>query len=291
LRLPRITTGRTRLIAPVALAAAFVAGPAYAAAKPSYYVSLGDSLARGYQPRSDGRNVATGNGYVDVVAAGLARSHPGLRSVKLGCGGETTYSIAAGGRCSYREGSQLAAAEAFLKAHRSRVVAVSVNVGDNDVERCVRASGIDTGCVNAQMAALKKRLPRVASRLHAAAGKNTPIVGLSDYDQFMAYWLRGASGRRVARRSVGIVGDLNETMDTIYASNGVRVADARPDFATDDLSHYVKLSGHGRVPRAVARICRWTWACSGPPIGFNDHANTTGYRVLGRIVLGVIGPT
>jgi lysophospholipase L1-like esterase len=277
------------LLAGVVAVAACLSPPASAAAQRSYYVSVGDSLARGYQPRSDGRNVATDKGYVDVVAAGLARRYAGLRSVKLGCGGETTYSMAAGGRCSYKQGSQLAAAEAFLKAHRSQVVAVTVNVGDNDVERCIRPGGIDGGCVNAQMSALEKRLPRVASRLRAAAGKRVPIVGLSDYDQFLAYWLRGASGRRVARRSVTIVGNLNETMDSIYAHNGVRVADARPDFATDDLSHYVTLSGHGKVPRAVARICSWTWACSKAPIGFNDHANSTGYRVLGRVVLGVIG--
>lgn len=258
------------------------------ASSPSYYVSLGDSLARGWQPGSDGHTRDTNQGYVDYVAGRLARTHPGLATVKFGCAGETAVTMMAGGICRYARGSELSEAEAFLRKHSPDVAAVTVNIGDNDVERCLLHSQIDYGCVTRELAVLRDRVPKIAQRLRSAAGRNVPIVGLTDYDQFLAYWLNGSRGRRLAERSVRIIGRLNRTVDSIYARNGVRVADAAGAFATNDLTHFVNLRGHGRVPVAVARVCQWTWACSGPPIGFNDHANATGYAVLGKVIMGVL---
>jgi lysophospholipase L1-like esterase len=255
----------------------------------TYYVSLGDSLAQGWQPGPDGRSRRTSQGYVDYVASGLRARHPGLIAVKLGCGGETTASLISGGACHYSTGSELREAEAFLRSHRGQVVAVSVGIGDNDVERCLAGGSVDGACVNREMANIRARLPQIARRLRAAAGKRVPIAGLTDYDQFLAYWLRGKAGTSFARQSVPVVLDLNRTAAGIYTAAGVRSADATHRFATTDLSHMVRLAGHGMVPKAVARICTWTWACSAPPIGFNDHANATGYRVLGRVVLSALG--
>jgi lysophospholipase L1-like esterase len=282
---------RSATVAALILATLASAVGASATADPepaAYYVSLGDSLARGVQPGSDGRSRETDRGYVDFVASGLRRDRPGLRAVKLGCSGETTASMLAGGHCAYRSGSELAEAEAFLRAHRGHVAAVSVNIGDNDVEQCMTRARIDERCVSAQMAGVRARLPRIASRLRAAAGTGGPVVGLTDYDQFLAFWLDGAAGRRLARRSVQVVGELNSAAGAIYQRAGVRAADATGPFATTDLTHLVALRGHGKVPRAVQRVCTWTWACSGPPVGFNDHANATGYRVLGGVVLSAV---
>jgi lysophospholipase L1-like esterase len=253
--------------------------------KSKYYVSLGDSLARGWQPDADGHSRETTEGYVDVVADGLQRNRPGLRSVKLGCAGETTVSITDGGTCSYPAGSELAQAEAFLRSHRGEVAAVTVNIGDNDVEQCLLHSRIDTACVTNQLAIVRARLPGIASRLRAAAGEDVRIVGMTDYDQFLAYWLDGPDGQRLARQSMQVVDDLNRTVNAIYTRAGIDVADATPAFAGTDLTHLVPLAGHGRVPVAVARVCNWTWACSNSPVGFNDHANATGYRALGQVVL------
>src|SRR5262249_58957264 len=67
----------------------------------SYYLALGDSLARGVQPNAAGISVMTSDGYPDQVYAALHPSRPGLRLVKLGCPGETTVSKI--GRASCRE--------------------------------------------------------------------------------------------------------------------------------------------------------------------------------------------
>jgi lysophospholipase L1-like esterase len=271
--------------AAAATALGLSAGSTAADTATAYYVSLGDSLARGAQPDRDGRNRETDEGYVDDVARSLRRSRPGLRTVKLGCNGETLGSMLSGGHCTYAGGSQLRAAEAFLTSHRGQIRAVTVNIGDNDVEPCLTLRRVDEACVRTKMSRLRARLPQIARRLRTAAGPATAIVGLTDYDQFLAAWLRGRSGRRVARRSVAIVVALDRAADRIYRAAGLRVADATAAFRTTDLGHSERLAGHGRVPVAVDRICAWTWACSGPPVGFNDHANARGYRVLARVAL------
>lgn len=257
----------------------------------TYYLSLGDSLATGTQPDAYGVDHPTNQGYADVVWARLHASRPGLRLVKLGCGrGETARSVLVGGVCrGYGAGSQLAEAERFLRAHRGEVMLVTVNVGDNDVEACLNDSGaIDLRCVDAALASLRRDLPRIVGGLRAAGGPGLRIEGLADYDQFLARWLDGPAGRRQARASVELLTRLNRTMDEAYRANGALAADAASRFATTDLHDRVPLPGHGRVPLAVARICRWTWACSPPPVGFNDHARPAGYRALADTLLAAL---
>jgi lysophospholipase L1-like esterase len=271
-----------------AVVATLLATPLGDARAGHYYLALGDSLAVGTQPDSSGHGHHTSSGYVDVVARRLRHSHSDLQTVKLGCSGETARTMLAGGHCSYSRGSQLAQAVHLLHAYGSRAVAVTVDIGDNDVEPCLAHERYDAGCVKRRMAALKPRLARIARRLRAAGGSKVQIAGLADYDQFLESWRHGSSGRKFARRSVSFITDLNGAMDSAYQAHGIAAADATGAFATTDFTHRDRLKGYGRVPRNVARICKWTWACSGPPIGANDHANTTGYRVLGRIVFAAL---
>ena len=108
----------------------------------TYYLALGDSLAQGVQPNASGVSVMTGDGYPDQVYAALHASRPGLKLVKLGCPGETTASMINGGICRYQGGSQLAAAVAFLQAHRGRVLLVTLDIGANDPEHCGGQPGL-----------------------------------------------------------------------------------------------------------------------------------------------------
>jgi lysophospholipase L1-like esterase len=193
-----------------------------------------------------------------------------------------------GGRCRYLAGSQLAEAEAFILSHPGRIATVTVNIGDNDVENCMVGGAVDEACLRKGFSAVHSRVPAIAAGLRAAAGRKVPIAGLVDYDQFLAYWLRGGSGRAFALRSAQLVQRLNATAGRAYHAAGVGVGDAGATFATADLQDQAPLPGYGPVPLAVQRVCLWTWACSPPPIGFNDHANATGYRVLARALLGAL---
>src|SRR6516225_6051908 len=129
----------------------------------SYYLALGDSLARGVQPNAAGVSVETPDGYPDQVYAALHPGRPGLRLVKLGCPGETTVSMIGGGICRYPAGSQLAAAVHFLQAHRGQVLLVTLD-----------------------------------GRLKAAAGPGGGIVGMDYYLPGLAEWGRGLAGHLVA---------------------------------------------------------------------------------------------
>src|SRR5260370_11255399 len=135
-----------------------VAMPVAAAAKAGppakYYLSLGDSLAQGVQPATPprrpgvslGQSSGTDQGYVDDLFAHYSAQFPGnLQLVKLGCPGETTTSMLTGGGspCTYPAGSQLAAALAFIRAHRSAVVLITIDIGANNVDCCAAGWVID----------------------------------------------------------------------------------------------------------------------------------------------------
>jgi lysophospholipase L1-like esterase len=260
-------------------------------AGPPLYISLGDSLAAGWQPDAHGHDRATKQGYVDVVGRALARSHPGLQIARMSCGGATTGTLLNGSAgCQPRgERSQVERAEEALKSNPA-VVLVTVNIGDNDIEMCIdgNSGAVDQKCMQRGEAGLEKTLPQIAARLRSAASPSTRIIGLVDYDQFLSLWLQGASGRSAARRSLGIIRSLNQTITRIYNQAGIEVADAGTRFSTEDMTHTRWLHGFGRVPLNVYRICTYTWACSPQPIGHDDHARPAGYRQLAEAILDVL---
>src|SRR5271165_4301435 len=117
------------------------------AARARYYLSLGDSLAQGMQPDTAGLTVNTDQGYADQLYAIEKRKIPGLKLVKLGCGGETTTSFLTGEGnsgdalllgCNPAGGSQMVAAERFLRDHhhRGEVALLTLDIGANDIDGC-----------------------------------------------------------------------------------------------------------------------------------------------------------
>ena len=267
--------------------------PAPASQPGPLYLALGDSLAAGMQPDRHGRDHPTNHGYVNVVARSLARSHAGLRTRTLSCGGATSVTLLQGGESCRPDGEpgQLERAEDILAAS-SDTALVTLDVGDNDIEACVNrdTGSVDAGCVRRGEAKVRQNLPEIARRLRAATPAATPVIGLVDYDQFLSLWLQGASGRAAARRSLAIIRNLNLLVASIYRDAGIEVADASSRFATEDLGHRRTLAGHGSVPLAVYRICTLTWACSPEPIGHDDHARAAGYYQLGQAILDVLRP-
>ena len=106
--------------------------------KATYYVSIGDSLAQGFQPiggpLSPESPPGYNQGYADALFKLTRDRYPQLREVKLGCGGETTTTtLRFGGICSYEEGSQLAQGVAFLEEHAREIAFVTIDIGPNDV--------------------------------------------------------------------------------------------------------------------------------------------------------------
>jgi lysophospholipase L1-like esterase len=268
------------------------AGPAVAAPTrrraPLYYLALGDSLSRGVQPDPSGQNHPTDQGYADDLATVGRLVLPQLELVKLGCETEeTTASMIRGGRCTYPNGpppngAQLDEAEAFLRAHRGSTVLVTIDIGANDLSRCInRPTGqIDMTCVQSSFQEAPANLAIILRRLRDAAGPRVLIVGMNFYDPFLAAWLQGPDGQALARLSVQLATQYNDLLEAAYEDAEVPVADVQDAFATTNFGDLVTLPGIGPVPVNVARICQWTWMCAPPPQGPNVHGRPEGYWVM-----------
>ncbi len=286
-----MTVMRAAVAAALALAAAaaFTACSAPAPAKraaASYYLALGDSLSRGVQPDAAGTSVETTQGYPDLVYARLRRGHPGLRLVQLGCPGETTRTMMHGGICRYPGGSQLAAAVAFVRAHRGHLLLITIDIGANDPEHCAGQPGLAAlaSCIG-QVPGAAANLTEILARLRAAAGPAVRIVGMSYYLPELAEWRDGPLGQVIAWASERLAVDYNGMLDRAYAKAGVAVANVLGAFDTTDFGSPVMVPGFGYLPRNVARICEWTWECAPRPRGPNQHANPVGYRVIADAVI------
>ena len=252
----------------------------------TYYLALGDSLSRGVQPDAAGASVETRYGYPDQVYAALRPSHPTLRLVKLGCPGETTSTMINGGICRYQGGSQLAAAVAFLHAHRGRVLLLTIDIGANDPEHCGSQPSLSqlASCAVTGVPGAVTNLTTIMNSLKAAA-PGVRMVGMNYYLPALAEWRNGLPGHLVAWAAERLAATYNQLLDRVYTQSGARVADVFGAFETADFSR----SGTSSVPRNVALLCQWTWQCAAPPRGPNQHANQVGYQVIARTFLQAAG--
>jgi lysophospholipase L1-like esterase len=244
----------------------------------TYYVSLGDSLARGFQPNGD-----LTHGYAEQLYASLAADQPKLELVKLGCGGESTVSMRFGSQdptvvssCGtpryykhvlYPKGTQLAEAVSFLQAHKGKVALVTIDIGANDLFRVdARGNAVtclfeQAGCAT-QTATLADNLTAILTELRAAAGPAVPIVGMSYYDLYAPLCVADPSLLFVCGR----VDVIDSAIVDTYATAGDPVADVAGAFE------------NGNLVNAAAHVCAWTWFCT---LG-DVHANTAGYGVIAQ---------
>jgi lysophospholipase L1-like esterase len=251
----------------------------------SYYLSVGDSLAQGFQPiggpHTNSAAVGYDQGYADQLFK-LARDggRDQLRLVKLGCGGESTATMIENSRCPYATGSQLGDAVEFLDAHPGEVAFITVNLGANDIfEDCQG----DPNCFIPQIAT---NLPFILETLRDHAGPGVPIVGMSYYAPDVVQWFDDpAAGEAAAASSVL----FNNFLGSLYAAAGVPVADVESAFAVTDFTTVVDLQGAGPVPLSVFNACTLTWLCTPPPLGPDVHPNNDGYGVIAQAFATALG--
>jgi lysophospholipase L1-like esterase len=262
------------------------AGDRHTRAPAVYYLALGDSLSQGVQPDASGTSVRTSHGYADQLYAAMRSRQPGLRLVKLGCGGETTVTMIHGGICSYAGGSQLAAGDRFLRAHRGRVSLVTLDIGANDPNSCItEPSAIKlAACAGSSMPRAAANLATILRQLRRA-GPRARIIAMNYYLPALAAWRNGVGGQLLARGSEVVVTGYNALLTRVYRTFGAGVADVSGAFHTSDFSPRVTVPGLGPLPRNVAAICRWTWECAPSPRGPNEHPNQAGYQVIARAFL------
>jgi lysophospholipase L1-like esterase len=283
--------------AATALSTAVVAGPAQAStpSSPTYYVSLGDSYSVGYQP---GHGATAG--YTGVV---VKKTH--MKLVNFGCGGATSTSIlqtigcpdvlphTAGGM-TYPTTTQIAAADAFLAAHKGHIGLVTVTIGGNDVLGCSSQAN-PTSCVATASKTIQTNVTALAANLRNAVGPSVPIIGSTYPDVILGAYVYphhppSAQSLALAKLSVPAFKSLvNPALSKSYASAKASFVDVtaatgayKPlNKETKTKSKKGKSKSYAHLPIAVSRVCRITWYCTKGDI----HANTKGYNIIGHLMV------
>jgi len=275
-------TVRRVLAITIALVAAVTWGtwgnaPAAVAApdtSPHYYLSLGDSLAFGYQPdlvAAGDLNAADYQGYAEDFAG----MRPHLTLVNYGCPGETTGTMLAG-HCpwpgtlhdSYGGApSQAAAAVAFLRSHPGQVDLISIDIGSNDllalVSRCSTAPD-PTSCiaagVPATLATLASNYGALLTQLRALA-PSAEIVLFNFYNP-LALKLPGSDA---------LVAVASGVVDQLASTFHATVADA-----------FTAINHDAGSPAEETFLCARTWECT---TFANIHPTDLGYKALAIALL------
>lgn len=281
----------------------FGAGPAAAddpaqtprgvASATGWYLALGDSLAAGYQP---GAPFDLDGGYVGGVLDAVRTDETKTNLRNLACPAETSgQMINGGGRCTYEEGSQLAEALVFLRAHTATTRLITLTMGANDLIPCMRPTDPPTeiaACVYTTLGIADPTQPppagsfganfdSILEQLHQAA-PNAQIVVTNYYNPYLASWLQGSAGQDMAVFSTNLQGTVNGMIQDVAAQNSAVTADVAEAFATSNwtLTSFTLGGVEITAPTNVARICELTWMCL---VG-NDHPNDTGYDVIADAV-------
>jgi len=262
--------------------------PAGAATPPPYLLALGGSASVGFQPTLlHPRGQPTSSGYAEDLVPLEQQRWPGLDVVHLGCPGANTMTVLdGGGKCPYPEGSQLHAAEAFLRTHPTTAL-VTLDLGFNDLLSCMRHEVVDTPCVNEALVTVHDQLVQIVAAIKAAAPSDALVVGIGHYDPYLGDYLRGPVGEAFATESLGVIERLDATLRADYSAAGVPVADVASAFELADHAQ-VKWSGLPAVPTDVARTCELTWMCNGPPLGHNVHPDDAGYRAIASAIADTV---
>lgn len=254
-------------------------GPAQAAEpQAATYVSLGDSLAFGYQPNL----VAAGDfkpaDYVSYAEDYAAAQQRHLKVANFGCPGETTGSMINGG-CPWLDSqqpqrysngyplhmsygpysSQLDAAVAYLKAHRQTTL-VSVDLGSNDLIAILGQCGLNVTCISGELPAVFANYADILGQIKAAAPQ-AKLVLFNIYNPY-ALALPGSDGL--------LIGLVNPLIDQLAAVYGASVADA---FTA--INHNPNPIYGGSE---FASVCALTWMCTFTPP--NIHPTDLGYAAM-----------
>ena len=264
------------------------APPAGAAPAPPYLVALGGSASVGVQPTAaHPRGEPTTSGYAEDLVPLERLRWPGLTVVHLGCPGATTVTMLdGGGHCPYADGSQLRAAESFLRDHPSTVL-VTVDLGFNDLLACMRHEVVDATCVDGALATVRDQLGQILPALRSAAAPGTTIVGVGHYDPYLGDFVRGPAGQAFSAASLGVMERLDDTLRAAYRAADVPMADVASAFAMRDRQPVTR-PGLGTVPTDVAETCALTWMCDPPPLGHNPHPDDAGYRTIAAAIAGAV---
>jgi len=221
------------------------------------YLSLGNSLAFGFQPDLD-----FSHGYADDFMSNLSQ-HGVKHLANMGCPGETSSTFINGG-CPYPYlrkypyiGAQLAAAVAYLKFYKGQVSPVTLDIGANDLLPDINTGNCTiSASFNSDLAAVDANVHTILTQLQAAMTVNGHMTGdivmMNYYDPY----------QNICPDTVPGIQMLNQHLAADVQGYGI-IVDVFDPF------------GGAGVPNG--NICTYTWMCS---IFKDVHGTTRGYSVM-----------
>ncbi|MHB1087717.1 MAG: hypothetical protein ACYC19_03005 [Acidimicrobiales bacterium] len=251
-----------------------------------YYLDVGASVSVGVQPTPQKpKGQPTNEGYANWLVTMASAKGVRLSLTQIGCPGESTLTFINGHNPCYKSvDTQLSDAVAYLKAHHTRDVLITIDMGFNNIVKCLANARVNSSCVARQLSQLDRQLPLILSRLTTAEGPNVTLVGIDHYNPYLADALNGPRGVAFAGSSTVVMTKLNTVLTKNYRSFKIPVAHVAQIFATYDHTP-VATTTHGVIPTNVAKVCALTWMCAHKPYGPNIHPNDSGYKMIARAIM------
>jgi lysophospholipase L1-like esterase len=234
-----------------------------------FYLSLGDSLAFGFQRFKVGQPAAAfDTGYADLLADQLQHGQQRPTLVNYGCPGESTSTFATG-TCPWAgaglplhdafTGTQQAAAIRFLREHRGKVDLVTLSLWGNDASAFVASCNGSVQCIidgaPAAIAGIAANLSGSLQQLHRAA-PDARVVVLGAYDVNVGAF----------PLTHPIIRQLNVAMAAAASEHGARFADPMPIFNPEG--------------DTGAALCTLTLLCRDG----DTHPSDAGYQALATLL-------
>lgn len=256
-----------------------------------FYLDLGASVSVGIQPTAQHPSGSrTRHGFSNDLIVYEASRGISLSLTELGCPGESVATMVNGQDGCYHAGdSQLADAITFLNAHHDQTGLVTIDLGFNSVVPCLRTAVVDPNCVQQSLAEVGPQLTSILTVLKAAAGPDVTFVGMSFADPYVAEVANGISSQVHALASLRAISQLDQTLATIYQSQGIPMANVARVFHLHLTSPKTGASG-ARVLTNAATVCRLTWMCAAAPYGPNIHPSAAGYEAIADAIIAVLPP-
>jgi len=258
----------------------------------AFYLDVGASASLGFQPTGivnhNGRR--TNTGYANDLLEVEKIKGVTLTLDQLGCPGETVQTIlgpAPINQCYKAPQTQMTRAVQFLETNKSEVGVVTIDLGFNNIRNCLAPAVVNEACVSTAVAAVEVDMPKIVSRLKAAAGPNVHFVGVEYGDPFLSHYLDGASGPGDATATLVAMDRMNAALGQTFTRGGVAIANV-PAIEQVDNTTRVSIANVGVIPENVWQTCQLTWMCYAQPFGPDDHPNDAGYALIAQAIAAAL---
>ncbi len=183
--------------------------------------------------------------------------------------------------------TQLMRSVDILTGHGNDVGLVTIDMGFNNIRPCLLPTIVEQSCVNQGVTLVREYLPRILKDLQNAAGPNVHFVGLEYEDPFLGYYLNGSTGPTIATESLDAMSSMNATLNEVYTKANIPIANVPGAYQSDNNSPRT-LANVGTIPQNVDTACLWTWICTPPPFGPDDHPNNAGYMIIAQAIVATL---